>query len=92
MAAGRLTVGIQNHRLSIFLNTTFTNEAHLPHANSEVDSMSVSSVSSSPPPYQAPPAPPAKTNDEQTESASTKASETAQTGQAKTSAVVDVYA
>jgi hypothetical protein len=59
--------------------------------NSKVDSMSVSAVSSSPPPYQAPVTPPAKTDDEQTESQTVKATE-AQTGQAKTSAVVDVYA
>jgi hypothetical protein len=63
--------------------------------NNQVDSMSISAVSSSPPPYQAPPTPPtppAKANDEQTESASVKATEAAQTGQAKTSSAVDVYA
>ena len=54
--------------------------------------MSVSAVSSSPPPYQAPPTPPAKTNDEQTESTTVKATEAQANGQAKTSAVVDVYA
>jgi len=69
------------------------NDAHLDHANSEVDSMSISAVSSSPPPYQAPATPPpAKSNDEQTESTSVKATEAAQTGQATTSSVVDVYA
>jgi hypothetical protein len=85
-------VTIQNHRLSIFLNTAFTYEGHPGHENNQVDSMSVSAVSSSPPPYQALPTPPAKTNDEQTESASVKATEAAQTGQAKTSSAVDVYA
>jgi hypothetical protein len=84
-------VRIQNDRLSNFLNIPFMNEGHPGHENNQVDSMSISAVSSSPPPYQAPSTPPAKTNDERTESQTVKASE-AQTGQAKTSAVVDVYA
>jgi hypothetical protein len=84
-------VRIQNDRLSIFLNTAFTNEGHPGHENNKVDSMSISAVSSSPPPYQAPSTPPAKANEERTESSTVKAKE-AQTGQAKTSAVVDVYA